>query len=292
MLTKAEQYFLTVARLGSLTKAADALFIAQPSLTKYIKRLERELGGELFDRGKNPMELNDAGRIYFEYLKKCEIEENETRLKLNEAFNNERGRLRIGIPYYCGQCYLPEILNTFRKRYPYVQIELIEKSGFHLEKALENKEVDICILHTPVSNGNFDATVLADENIVLAAKKSDKKSEISLKSFSDYQFIMPHSDQKINIQVGKILSEANFTPQIYMVTKNVYNALSLCESGNFAYFMPEKGLDLLPERFHKNLSFHKIKEAKNLKWQLVSLKNKGAKLPPYAEFFIDLFKKQ
>ena len=61
------EYFLTIAELGSLSKAAEKLYVSQPSLTQYINRLEDNLGIKLFDRSKSPINLTPAGELYLKY---------------------------------------------------------------------------------------------------------------------------------------------------------------------------------------------------------------------------------
>ena len=77
MKNKTEYYFLEIVRAGNLNQAAATLFVSQPSLTKYIQRLESHLGTPLFDRSTSPMKLNEAGQLYLQHLMEAAEKEQE-----------------------------------------------------------------------------------------------------------------------------------------------------------------------------------------------------------------------
>ena len=83
------EYFVTIVETGSLTKAAEKLYISQPSLSQYLKRLENSLGIDLFDRGTLPLRLTFAGERYYQYVLQI--------MKLEENFRISK----IRNPEYC-----------------------------------------------------------------------------------------------------------------------------------------------------------------------------------------------
>ena len=100
----AEEYFLEIVRAGSLSKAAGKLYVSQPSLSKYIQRLEKQVGAPLFDRSTNPMRLNDAGRIYYEYLLECANARERMLGRMDQVNRLQIGTLHLGMPSVCAQC--------------------------------------------------------------------------------------------------------------------------------------------------------------------------------------------
>lgn len=107
------KYILTIAELSSFSKAAEKLFVAQSSLSRYVSELENKLGVELFDRSKLPIELTYAGEIYIEYMKEFLNLENKMSDEFNNLKNNPMDNLTVGSFVLMGTYILPNILPTF-----------------------------------------------------------------------------------------------------------------------------------------------------------------------------------
>ena len=258
MLTKTDEYFITIAKTGNLNRAASLLYVSQPSLTKYIQRLEERLGTELFDHSVTPLHLNDAGELYLHFLLDSQEREQNFFDKIGEIRQMERGTLHIGVPPYCGQCYLPKVLPTFSKRYPQVAVDLVEGTGGSLETALINQEIDLAIVHSPVNNPLLAYTDLITENILLVTKKRDSRTgiiESNIEKFSKENFILPYSDQKIGKIVDKFLSQKSFIPKIYMRTSSVETVILLASQGIGIGFIPDSGLQSLSHDIQKRYHF-------------------------------------
>ncbi len=230
MRNKTDLYFLTIAKLGNLSKAAEQLYVSQPALSKYIQRLEASLGTQLFDRSVNPMRLNECGKLYLEYVLDSIEKERQLFDKMQEIEQTVRGTLRLGIPSFCGQCYLPKVLPRFSAEFPHVRIELYEKTGDIIEQALVNQQIDLAILHPPIINENLSYAPLLKERILLAVKrKPDETTHItgrtvqegSIELLQNVSTIMPQNDQKLGQIVSNFYSRINCCPRIYTRTQNV-----------------------------------------------------------------------
>ena len=92
MLSKNDELFLTVAKSESISKAAEQLYISQPSLTKRMQQLEAQLGVALFDHKSRPLKLSPAGELYYEYLTRSAVQEHALLLDLREAAEGRRGK--------------------------------------------------------------------------------------------------------------------------------------------------------------------------------------------------------
>jgi len=130
-------------------REAEKLYISQPSLSQYLKRLENSLGVELFDRGALPLRLSFAGERYYEYvLQMMKLEENMRR-ELQDIKNQESGVLRLGVALWRGACLLPDVFPYFHEHYPGIRVELTEGRTSQLVNALTNDKIDIAIMNLP-----------------------------------------------------------------------------------------------------------------------------------------------
>ena len=292
-------YFLTIVKAGSLNRAAEMLYVSQPSLSKYIQRLESSLGTALFDRTVSPMRLNDAGRLYYEYLVEQSARKEELLVQIAQVNHMDRGTLRLGIPSYCGQCYLPWVLKEFTARYPSVSLELFESSGDVIERAVAEQEIDLGILHLPISNSNLSYQELFSEHVLMAVPKTDGdqsqgdggKIDIlngSIREFSDCCFIIPHAEQKLGQIVTDLFCRADFTPRIRFRSQNVTTSLAMTALGLGASFLPTGGLSALPRSILNKVTFYRLKELDHDDWKLIALQRKGYRTPNYTNQFIEL----
>lgn len=120
------QYFLEVARQQSFTKAAEVLYITQPTISKTVKSLEEELGITLLDRYGKKVELTDAGHVFFRQALEIEKSFRSLSSELDDLMNLKKGHLRIGLPPMVGSSFFPMIIGEFHKAYPQVTIQLFE----------------------------------------------------------------------------------------------------------------------------------------------------------------------
>ena len=130
---------------GGLTRAAEALYISQPALSKYLSRLERNLGVALFDHSSSPLKLSYAGRRYYEYVKRIQAMDRQLHHELTSIRSDESGEIRVGIAQWRGSMLLPVLIPAFQKKYPHISIEVEEGRAMQIETALLQGRVDLCL---------------------------------------------------------------------------------------------------------------------------------------------------
>lgn len=300
MLNKTDLYFLTIAKTGNLNKAAMQLYVSQPSLSKYIQRLEARLGTPLFDHSVSPMQLNESGKLYLRYLLDAVEKEQELLTQIDEINQMIRGTLRLGIPSYCGQCYLPKILPKYQEEMPQVSVELHEDTGDKLEQALVNQEIDLAILHLPILNEHLTYEPVANERILLVTQRSLEDKGIfgergitvregKISDFDGKALIMPQTDQKLGQIVNDFFCRIGYSPSIFTRTRNVATTLALAAVGMGAGFVPESGLDTISEEILKKLSFYSFEHELSA-WQLAAVRRKNSVSSIFSQRFVELFK--
>jgi DNA-binding transcriptional LysR family regulator len=137
------RYFMAIAETGGFTKAADRLFVSQPSLSAGIKKLEQELGVTLFERGGRRAVLTTAGKFFLEKATIILQEYEATLRKLKEF--QQQPTLRIGTLRTIRIATLAELLSSFQKQHPTVLFELLDGTVSGLQEWLEVGEIDLAI---------------------------------------------------------------------------------------------------------------------------------------------------
>ena len=137
--------FYVVATIGNITKASQELNISQPAVTKQIKSLESQLGGDLFIRTKRGVILTENGRAIYNYIKQAMNCFNNAELQFSNLKKLETGVIKIGISTALARLFLMKYLDKFHKEYPNIAIQLFTDPSKVMRKMLKDGSLDILI---------------------------------------------------------------------------------------------------------------------------------------------------
>ena len=196
------RYFLAAAQEENITKAADILHVTQPTLSRQMMDLERELGVTLMLRGKNGLTLTDDG-IFFRQRAQ-EIVELADRLEKSfvERQNNISGMVVIGASETVGSQTLARLIKEFSGKYPAVQFTLYNETVDNIKDRLDKGLVDIGLLLEPVDVTKFDYVRLSQQDTWGLLVRDDhpltEKESLTADDVAPYPLILPLRD---NIRV-------------------------------------------------------------------------------------------
>ena len=162
------QYMLKVAEEKSFSKAAQKLYIAQPSLSQYIQKLELQLGVQLFDRSTNPLRLTYAGELYAETAKNILNLKDQLSNQMEDISNFKKGRLTIGLSAFRSTYVMPKILPRFHEKFPGIDVVLVEGNSVKLEELAIKGITDISLMTLPIKENFFSYEPILSEKILLA----------------------------------------------------------------------------------------------------------------------------
>ena len=145
------KYILCIAKYQNLTKAAQELYISQPTLTKHLQKLEREMGTKLFSRSGNSYTPTFAGRKYMEYTRKILQIQQDWEKELKDLTENNEGELNVAFPLMRSTCMVPQIMTSFFQKYPKVKVNILEEAYSIQEKLLLNDQLDFGIFRPRAS---------------------------------------------------------------------------------------------------------------------------------------------
>ncbi|WP_110948288.1 LysR family transcriptional regulator [Pseudomonas bohemica] len=186
METRHLRYFLAIADAGSITRAADRLGIAQPALSQALVRMEKELGVKLFERSRRGAVLTPAAVAIIDDIR-LSIANIESATQRAQAIGAKRaGRLIIGFVSAALFDTLPRALNQMQAAYPGIELVLREMSNAEQSLALQKGEIDLGLLHTPVSiQGNMHEKLISQEPLIAVLPSSYEVGEDGMVSLED-----------------------------------------------------------------------------------------------------------
>ena len=144
------QTFLTVARLGSFSEAAEILYLTQPAVSKRIAALESEVKTRLFDRLGRQVLLTEAGRLLATRAQTILNEIEDSRREIQNLSANISGKLSIGTSHHIGLHRLPSVLQNYTTQFPEVELDLHFKNSEQICDAIKNGELELGIITLPL----------------------------------------------------------------------------------------------------------------------------------------------
>ena len=236
------EYVYAVYREKSFSRAAEKMFISQPSLSANVKRVEKNIGYPIFDRSTKPISLTEAGEKYIQTVEQIMSMQNEFTEYVNDLGNLRAGSLVLGGSSLYSSWVLPPIMGKFAKKYPLVQLELIEESTARLEKMLQNGEIDFVLDNCELDDEVFEQRVFQKEYLVLAVPRrlsinqELKEFQITAESIRDLSFL----DEKVSLVNLSLFAEEPF---ILLKPENDtrVRAMELCKHYQF---VPHKVFEL------------------------------------------------
>lgn len=305
MVFRNYEYFVEIVNAGSLTKAAEKLYVSQPSLSQYVRRLENSLGVELFDRSSSPLQLTYTGERYYQYvLQVLRLDEN-VRREFQDINNQTSGRLRLGVALWRGACLLPDIFPEFHRRYPDIHLELTEGRSVQLVAALMNDKIDLAVMNLPrtLDYGKLTCEIICEERILLAAptnhpyvqtlsagcSQSGKYPETSLELLRHIPLVLTKPGQNLTHEVMHALEKKKIEPNILLETGNLTTAINLTAQGIACTFVPEEGAKVCQ---HPGRVTYFAVDSPDLVWDLAAVYRKDIYLTKLSQLFIEAMRFQ
>jgi len=172
------EYLVALAEYRHFGRAADACYVSQPTLSTQIKKLEAELGVELFERTPRRLGLTPAGQKVLERAQIILAETNNIRSIALNAQDPESGVFRLGIFPTLGPYLLPHVVPALHERFPNLELLLVEEKTEELLSRLENGDLEAIIVALPIANyETLERRYLFTEDFVLAVNKSHPLAE-------------------------------------------------------------------------------------------------------------------
>lgn len=293
------EYFLMIEKEGSITKAAEKLYLSQPYLSQYLAKVEENVGAKLFDRRSQPLQLTEAGALYRNYLENLRYLGDKFEVDLSHILNTRESVINIGIAIWRGSILLPDILPIFLGKFPNINIVLFEKPVSELFELLDSEQIDLAIMHGMDTENKYVNDTILNERILLVANKSNKcvkgkqsfledMKQLDIREIKNERIILLGKDQTLYKLVDNLFNKYQVVPRHEITTTNLTTALNLVASNVGFTFVPETGAKYTANIDH--LCFYTVDEPV-LSAPLCLIYNKSTFLSPAIKAFIDITKK-
>lgn len=293
------EYINAISNVGNISNAAKSLNISQPALSKYLKKVESDIGAKLFQKLGNKLILTYAGECYVDNVRKILDIENRMLNTINDISKMDRGRIRIGVPSIRSPYVIFSVIPIFIKKYPSIDLILYENKSEELEIKLESCELDIIAVNTMNDSSLFEFEKVVDEEFVLAVnvdspllsnaicKEGSKYPIIDINCLVDEKFILLPHGHRIRQFADSVLYSHKIEPIISMQTRSLESALKAVSIGLGITFTPEVKLKYITN--NEKIKYLSLDVANN-KYEFNLVYRKGFYITNSMNDFINIFK--
>lgn len=307
--TREIKYVLEVAEERSMTRAAEKLFIAQPSLSQTIIKIEDKLGIKLFARNKGRITLTSEGERFVKMGEQILRATKNFETEILDINNLEMGRLVVGTPYLLGSFIIPHIVKRYKEKYPKIHLHLVEENSRTLEEYLISEKLDLAIKPVGDRDERLIYDTLYQNRMVLLVPKDSELNRyayvneentahmyFNLKDAADQPFMIGVEGQWIRHATEIVFSRARIMPPISMHSRNIDTIRQLVTTG--------MGLAILPESYicdgvcgcaktscrhstHNSLNYYYLPDDQNYMWEVAIVRGRNNYLSNAGRSFIE-----
>ena len=237
MELKQIESFVRVAELGSFTKAAAALGMPQPLLSRHVRQLEVELHQNLLIRNGRGVSLTEAGTVMLEHGRGILHQVALAQEELGSVRGALAGKVSIGLPPSLSKLVTVPLTLAFRKALPQAQLSLGEGFSVVMVESLRAGRMDMAVLYNPPPSPELEMTLLHEDALILIAGKKSTHSSVKLKptmtlaTLAELPLILPSRPNAFRLLIETEMLRVNCKPQIALEIDGLNAILELVKEG-------------------------------------------------------------
>ena len=294
---KEQEYVVALAEYGSITRAAESLFISQPTLSIFLSRLEKRLGTPLFDKIGKKLVPTVAGELYVRRAKELLMIQGQFQGELSDLISGSYGRLRLGIHARRSAYLIPKVMVRFQAMYPNVDLSLWETGSADMEQRLLEGTLDLILSNRFLHADKLAFFPIYQDTLVAALSPSHpacKKAVmlpghlrpwLDLREVKDEFFILQYPHQTTRLFTDQALRYSGISPKRVFYIQNMETAAQMAAEGVGIAF----SVDSYAKHFtyEKPVYFFEVGDP-DFSVQIALAHRKDAHIPKYMEAFIRL----
>lgn len=231
------EYFVRVAELGSFTRAAQVLGIAQPALSRQVRLLEVELRQNLLVRNGRGATPTEAGQLLLEHGRGILHQVERAREELSRVRTGLAGKVAVGLPPSIARVLTVPLTRSFRQKLPQAQLSISEGLSTAMQENLQSGRLDIALLYNPSPLQGLEYKPLMQEELVLVQPRPPGLAEdppplpLPLKALAGMPLVIPSRPNAVRMRIESALAELQAKPQIALEIDGVTAILDLVADG-------------------------------------------------------------
>ncbi|MGM0900575.1 MAG: LysR family transcriptional regulator [Bacillota bacterium] len=241
-------YFKTVGEMQHFTRAAEKLFISQPTLSRSIAKLEKEIGVPLFERKGRQVILNQYGQIFHKRVTRAIQEIIEGKQEILDLVDPNYGNLSIGFLKSLGSSSFPGFINIFLKEFPNIQFQFYQNPTNIMLEQLEKGEIDFCLSSISETKEQIQWEHLWSEEIFVYVPEKHRLANyetISLDEIAEEKFIAAKTGYSLRTLSDELFKKKGITPKITFEGEEVVTIMG--------FVAANLGVTLLPKLLGVNI---------------------------------------
>jgi len=294
-------YFTAIAQEKNISRAARHLYISQPSLSRFLSGLEKEVGGPLFVRNNGTLTFTPAGELFYQYIRDTKDLESRFTSMLSSALMPQPHVLKIGAGSITSPFLVQSIFPILRKEFPDVKLNLIEDVHVNLLSQIMEGKLDLCLLvasGADTVSSRFETVIARSPRLFviprthpLAALVEDPETNsvdnpqlIPVRALENQTLVSGVPGQKVCTDINQLISKYNLHSLSLISSQNIRTNLSMAEYGLAIALLPRVYVPL-PETRGK--FFYLYSDEPLLQWRM-TVHHTNSRLSPVEQRFIDL----
>ena len=231
------EYFVRVAELGSFTRAAQVLGVAQPALSRQVRLLEVELRQNLVARNGRGAPPTEAGQVLLEHGRGILHQVERAREELARVRSGLAGRVALGLPPSVARVLTVPLTRAFRQKLPEAQLSISEGLSSAMQENLHNGRLDIAVLYKPMPMPGIELQALIEEELLLVQPRPPGLPEdppppaITLREVAELPLLIPSRPNALRMHVESEMASIGCQPQIALEIDGVSAMLDLVADG-------------------------------------------------------------
>ncbi|MBB6450958.1 DNA-binding transcriptional LysR family regulator [Geomicrobium halophilum] len=242
MEIKQLRFFLEVYKQKSFSKASETLHISQPTLSKVIHQLEEELGIRLFDRSTRHLQVTEEGEMMRTHAHKVMREVEDMQKAANDIRLRKKGSFHFGLPPVIGSSFFPNVIADFIKRYPEVDMHIVEEGAKVMEQSLLEGNIDVGVGILPVDHEQFEVLPIVEKKLQLVVSSSHalaKRERVEMRELKNEHFLLFLKGFSLYDRVRDACIQAGFEPNIINESTQWDFLIKMAKENLGITFLPE-----------------------------------------------------
>jgi len=242
MDVRALRYFVEVVRQQSFTRAAERLYVTQPTISKMLRQLEEELDCTLLIREGRKLHLTDTGQAVYQRGLAILQEFKQLETEIGDINELKTGELRLGIPPMVGMQIVGSI-SAFRQRYPGIELKISEFGGLTVQQAVLSGSLDLALTALPVAEDlPLNTLPLMSHRLCVLVPRSEpwlNRNNVTLAELAEQQILIFNEEFSLNRQLMQAFQRSGFTPKIAVRSGQWDFLAAMVQAGMGVAVLPE-----------------------------------------------------